>query len=80
MRASILTALPIVALCHAGPTPQRQTDRLWGRISSLLQPLLGDSTVDVAGLSAPVTTEILQDYLEPVNVSYTSLLTTTMAC
>lgn len=68
MRTTIITALPLVALCHGVATPKRQLAGIWSQIYSLVQPLISDSSVDVAGPFAPVTTEILEDYLEPVNV------------
>lgn len=69
MKTNVLIVLPLAALCNAAATPKRQLSGVWNQISSLVQPLLGDGGVDVAGPFAPITTEILKDYLEPVNVS-----------
>lgn len=69
MKATVLHALPLVTLCHGAATPKRQLTGIWNQVSSLLQPFLGDESIDLAGPFAPVTSEILKDYLEPVNVS-----------
>lgn len=73
MRASILTALPLLALALGAATPKRQLLGIWDEVTSLLQPLLENGDIDLAGPFAPVTTEILKDYIEPVNVSHESV-------
>lgn len=74
MKTGLLTLLPFVGLCHGAATPKRQINDIWGKVSSLLQPFVGDASLDVTGPFAPVTNEILQDYLEPVNVSAANTL------
>lgn len=80
MKAKLLTVLPLATLGASVPTAKRQSDSIWSRVLSLVQPYIGDSSldlvslvqaqnaIDAAGPIAPVTSEILEDYLGPVNV------------
>lgn len=57
-----------LALLSAGTYALPSNSGMWSRVLSLVEPYLGDSSISTSGPFAPVTSQILQSYIEPVNV------------
>lgn len=64
----------LICVAAASPTnsPRGFGGGIWGDVWSLIKPLLQGSELSISGPFAPVTPEILKDYIEPVNVSVPS--------
>lgn len=66
----VLQCIAFTALAVASPVARRDSNPLASIVSSL-ESLLGSGVVD-SGPFAPVTSQIIQDYIEPVQVSMRS--------
>jgi hypothetical protein len=73
----VVSIVLLAASAAASPTKNARqiAGGIWNDIWSLVKPLLQGSELSISGPFAPVTPEILKDYIEPVNVSTQSLET-----
>ena len=67
-----ITVLPcLVCTVAASPTlvARQYGSAIWKEVWSLVQPYIQGVDLSISGPFAPITPEILKDYIEPVNVS-----------
>ena len=67
---SIIWLSLLTCFAAASPTnaPRAYGGGIWSDVWSLVQPLLQGTDLSISGPFAPITPEILQAYIEPVNV------------